>query len=86
MTVTAGLHVYEGGEEHELVQAVYENRKAQVRYEFNPSGEVGVDKVKLFAAALMSAVEEHGKDGRLTAMACSEIEIASMLGVKSVTA
>ena len=57
-----------------------------VRYDFNPSdlGDVGL--LKALAAALITATENCGQDGRLTAMANSEFEIGAMLAVKSATA
>lgn len=57
----------------------------QVRYSFNPDARVDVDELKVLLAAFISAVDEHGKDGRLSALARTAAEEASMWGVKSAT-
>jgi len=58
----------------------------QVRQDFNPSGDDAVSMAKVLAASFMTLTSMEGQDGRLTAMARSEMEIAAMLAVKSMTA
>lgn len=61
----------------------------QVRAQFNPSGLSGVDRVKLFAAALITELEpikaQGGEAGRCAAIAITHIETGAMFGVKAVT-
>ena len=44
-----------------------------------------IAEVKRLASRFIDYIRKHGKDPRSTAVACTQIETASMWGVKSVT-
>lgn len=52
---------------------------------FNPGGSEHVTTLKRMAAEMIDYVRKHGKDGRCTAIATTDIESAAMWAVKSVT-
>jgi hypothetical protein len=52
---------------------------------FNPSGDDQVAFIKSTVAYLIDLIQEVGRDGRCTAIACTELESAAMWAVKSVT-
>lgn len=60
--------------------------ESRVRTDFNVSGSSIVDEIKQKTAELINLVEQHGKDGRLNALAQTVYEEAAMWAVKSVTA
>lgn len=57
----------------------------RVGLDFNPGGSFSVDAIKRNVAFLIDLVLEKGKDGRCTAIACTELESAAMWAVKAVT-
>lgn len=56
-----------------------------VRYDFNPAASKEVAQIKLLAAALITACQTYGRDGRTAALARTAAEESSMWGVKSAT-
>ena len=83
MTVSADL------DEHGVFRiAAYLDKKneKQVRLDFNPSNSDNVTLVKVCAAVMLEAIEQTGRDPRLTALAKTAVEEASMWAVKSATA
>jgi hypothetical protein len=58
----------------------------RVRESFNPSGHMGVDKIKRYSADLIDLCEENKHlDPRLAALAQTAYEEAAMWAVKLVT-
>ena len=80
VTVTHG-----GGPEFHVNVSPNEAELAIVRAEFNPSGNDDVMVLKILGATLIRAANELGKDGRLTALARTAAEEATMWAVKSAT-
>ena len=62
--------------------------QTRVRIEFNPSGTDEVTSIKVRTAELIDSCEylkQHGKDGRLCALAQTAYEEAAMWAVKAAT-
>ena len=86
MTTVVTVHHVEGEHQHECRILPTDADLEQVRALFNPSNNEEVCTLKHLAAAYLAAITKYGGDGRLTALARTAVEEASMWAVKSATA
>ena len=57
----------------------------EVSHAFNPSNNDDVAIAKVLAAAFITHVDRNGRDGRLCAIARTDMMKTSMVGVKAIT-
>ena len=51
---------------------------------FNNEDRPEIDRIKRKAANLINMINSHGNDKRRNAVACTHIEVATMMAVKSI--
>ena len=86
MTTVVKVHVSQGDFQPEEQIVVGQEAEDQVRLEFNPNQNEEVALMKALCAAGINYVSRNGGDPRLTALAKTSLEEASMWAVKSITA
>ena len=86
MTTVVKVHVSQGDFQPEEDIVVGDEAENLVRLEFNPNQHEEVALMKAICAAGIEYVSHTGGDPRLTALAKTTLEEASMWAVKSITA